>query len=38
MSSIIILATVMGVIPAAAAKFGTDSRDLARRDPRSLVA
>jgi hypothetical protein len=38
MSSIIILATVMGVIPAAAVKFGTDSRDLARRDLRSLVA
>jgi len=38
MSSIIFLVLTLGIIPAAAVKFGVDSRDLARRDPRSLVA
>jgi len=38
MNSIIILTVALGIIPAAAAKFGTDSRDLVGRDPRSLVA
>jgi hypothetical protein len=38
MSTIFIVAVVLGVIPAAAVRFGADSRDLARRDLRSLVA
>jgi hypothetical protein len=38
MHAIFILTVVLGIIPAAAVKFGADSRDLLRRDPRSLVA
>jgi hypothetical protein len=38
MSTLIILATTLVIIPVAAVKYGTDSRDLVRRDPRSLIA
>jgi hypothetical protein len=38
MSTLIFLTVALGIIPAAAIKYGADSRDLMRRDPRSLVA
>jgi hypothetical protein len=38
MSSIIFLTVVLAVIPAAAVRFGADSRNLLHRDPRSLVS
>jgi hypothetical protein len=38
MSMLVILTIVLGIIPAAAVKYGVDSRDLTHRDPRSLLA
>ena len=37
MTTIAFLIAVFAVIPAAAVRFGADSRDLLRSDPRSLL-
>jgi hypothetical protein len=38
MSTIIFVSVVLAVIPAAAMRFGADSRNLLRSDPRSLLS
>jgi len=37
MTTIIVVATVFAIVPAAAVRYGVDSRDLVHRDPRSLL-